>query len=385
MPCRAETGRQVRTLPATAWSRFLALAWVGLLLAGPSTDSAAADNVANIKLPPGFHIALYTDQVPGARSLALGDDGVVYVSTRQQGRVYAVIDQDGDHKVDRVEVVVDGLNTPNGIAYRDGTLYVAETSRILRYRNLAGHLQASPKAEVITNDLPAEHHHGWRYLRMGPDGMLYVGVGAPCNICDEQGYAQIRRLKPDGSDMQVFAKGVRNTVGFDWNPDNGVLWFTDNGRDWLGDDAPPDELDRAPESGLHFGYPYCHGSDILDPEFGSGKSCADYVAPAQKLGAHVAALGMRFYTGDQFPPEYRKQIFIAEHGSWNRSTKVGYRISVVTHDGSHATDYRPFAEGWLHNGKVSGRPVDLLVLADGSLLVSDDQAGALYRIDYRAP
>lgn len=355
------------------------------LIAMAALRAHAASGLEHIDLPSGFNIELYTDQVPGARSLALGDDGVVYVSTRQKGRIYAVLDRDGDHQVETVLILADDLDTPNGIAYRDGTLYVAETSRILRYPDIADRLRDPPKPEVLTTELPSESHHGWRYLRLGPDGMLYVGVGAPCNICDEADFAEIRRLDTDGGGMQAFARGVRNTVGFDWHPQTGELWFTDNGRDWLGDEQPPDELNRAAEAGLHFGYPYCHGGDLLDPEFGDGKSCADYVAPVRALGAHVASLGMRFYTGGQFPAEYRNQVFIAEHGSWNRSTKVGYRVSLVTLDGNRATDYRAFASGWERNGKVSGRPVDLLVLPDGSLLVSDDHAGAVYRIYYRRP
>lgn len=375
---RAPRGFFRQMYTATYW-----LVAVCLLLCSPRPSIAAALN--QIQLPPGFHIELYSDEVPGARSLALGDDGVVFVSTRRQGRVYALLDRDGDYRVDRVLTVLDGLDTPNGIAYDKGTLYVAENSRILRYDGIAQRLDRAPKPKVIRDDLPTEQHHGWRYLRLGPDGMLYVGIGAPCNICDEPGFAQIRRLRTDGSDMTAYAEGVRNTVGFDWHPETGELWFTDNGRDWLGDDQPPDELNRAPQAGMHFGYPYCHGDGIQDPEFGDGKNCSDYTPPVQSLGAHVASLGMRFYTGKQFPAQYRNQVFIAEHGSWNRSTKVGYQVSLVTLEGNRATSYSPFATGWLDGEQVSGRPVDLLVLPDGSMLVSDDAAGAVYRIFYRAP
>lgn len=349
-------------------------------LSFPLQARAALDD---IRLPEGFHIEYYSDQVPGARSLTLGNDGVVFVSTRQLGRVYALLDRDGNHEVDRVLTILDGLDTPNGIDYRDGTLFVAENSRILRYDDIDQRLDNMPQPQVLTTNLPSDRHHGWRYMRLGPDGWLYVGVGAPCNVCLEPDYAEIRRLRTDGSDMQSFARGVRNTVGFDWHPDTGVLWFTDNGRDWLGDERPPDELNRAPRADLHFGFPYCHGVDIRDPEFGAGESCADYVPPVQELVAHTAALGMRFYTGDQFPQQYRNQVFIAEHGSWNRSNKVGYRVSLVTLDGAKAIDYRPFAEGWLQGEEAWGRPVDVLVLPDGSMLVSDDQAGAVYRIYYR--
>lgn len=369
-PCFLHSGNRDVVAAVTLWTA----------LALPGVATAALDQ---IRLPEGFQIEMYTDQVPGARSLALGDAGAVFVSTRQQGRIYAVLDQDGDQRVDRVITIAEDLDTPNGIGYRNGDLYVAETGRILRYRNIAGRLQNMPKPTVLTAGLPTESHHGWRYLRIGPDGLLYVGIGAPCNVCDEPGFAEIRRLRSDGSHMETFAQGVRNTVGFDWHPETGELWFTDNGRDWLGDERPPDELNRAPRAGLHFGFPYCHGSDILDPEFGAGKSCTDYVPPVQGLVAHAAGLGMRFYTGQQFPPHYRNQVFIAEHGSWNRSDKVGYRVSLVTLDGGRATDYRPFAEGWLQGQQAWGRPVDVLVMPDGALLVSDDQAGAVYRIYYQ--
>jgi glucose/arabinose dehydrogenase len=235
---------------------------------------------------------------------------------------------------------------------------------------------------VVRDDLPTDRAHGWRYLRFGPDGRLYVPIGAPCNVCEREGYAVITRLDPAGTGREVFARGVRNTVGFDFHPTTGELWFTDNGRDWLGDDLPPDELNHAPRAGLHFGFPHCHGGFLLDPEYGVGHRCEDFVAPVQRLGPHVAALGMRFYTGSLFPAAYRGRIFIAEHGSWNRSEKIGYRVTTVTLDGNTAVDYAPFASGWLVDGAVRGRPVDLLVMPDGALLVSDDHAGAVYRIGY---
>jgi glucose/arabinose dehydrogenase len=238
----------------------------------------------------------------------------------------------------------------------------------------------------VYDKFPTDRHHGWKFIRFGPDGMLYVPVGAPCNIClreEDPRYASITRMRPDGSGLEVFAHGVRNTVGFDWHPETKELWFTDNGRDWMGDDLPPDELNRAPQQGLHFGYPFFHGSSIPDPEFSKGRNAADYIEPVQNLGPHVAALGMRFYTGKMFPSEYHHQIFIAEHGSWNRSQKIGYRVMLVRLDGNHATSYEVFAEGWLEGDAVWGRPVDVEVLPDGSLLISDDHAGAIYRITYR--
>jgi glucose/arabinose dehydrogenase len=241
-----------------------------------------------------------------------------------------------------------------------------------------------PDAEVLDIDLPSKKRHGWRYIGFGPDDMLYISIGAPCNICLEPDFAQIVRMNPDGSGREMVAQGIRNSVGFTWHPETGDLWFTDNGRDMLGDDLPPDELNHVSAMAQHFGYPFCHGGEILDPKFGDGKDCADYRAPAQKLGAHVAALGVKFYTGSMFPANYREQLFIAEHGSWNRSKKTGYRITLVRLQNGKAVSYEPFATGWLQQESVSGRPVDLLVLTDGSMLVSDDRAGKIYRISYVA-
>ncbi|MGH7673185.1 MAG: PQQ-dependent sugar dehydrogenase [Gemmatimonadales bacterium] len=336
-----------------------------------------------LTLPRGFTIAVYADSVDGARSLALGERGTVFVGSRDAGVVYALVDSNRDGRADEVIQVVRNLGVPNGVAFRDGALYVAEVSRILRYDSIDARLRNPPKPVVITNRLPQEGLHGWRYIAFGPDGRLYVGSGAPCNTCDPgELFASILRLRPDGSGLEVFARGVRNTLGLDWHPATRELWFTDNGRDWLGPDEPPDELNRAPGAGLHFGFPYCHGGSIVDPDFGSGHPCADYVAPERALGAHVAALGMRFYTGTMFPPEYRGQIFIAEHGSWNRIIPVGYRITLVRLEGGRPVSYEPFATGWLHGGGAWGRPVDLLVMPDGALLVSDDKAGVVYRISF---
>jgi glucose/arabinose dehydrogenase len=276
---------------------------------------------------------------------------------------------------------------PNGVAFRDGALYVAEVNRVLRYDNIEANLRRAPEPVVVNDEFPQDEHHGWKFIRFGPDGQLYVPVGAPCNVCDseDERYAALLRMQPDGTGLEVFAHGIRNTVGFDWHPETNELWFTDNGRDMLGDDVPPDELNHAPEPALHFGFPFCHGGDISDPEFGQSRSCDEFTPPAQKLGPHVAALGMRFYTGTMFPEEYRNQIFIAEHGSWNRSEPIGYRVSLVRLDEDyHVTSYEVFAEGWLQeDGKFWGRPVDVLVMPDGSLLVSDDDSGAIYRITYQ--
>ena len=332
----------------------------------------------DIELPPGFSIDEFAD-VPNARSLALGSKGTLFVATRRPGKVYAVVDGAQGRKT--IELV-DGLRQPNGIAFHNGALYVAEIDRVTRYPDIEAHLLDVPKGEQLDIDLPSKSHHGWRYIGFGPDGKLYISIGAPCNICDEEGFARIIRMNPDGSDREAYATGIRNSVGLTWHPESGDLWFTDNGRDMLGDDVPPDELNHATAKGQHFGYPYCHGGEVLDPKFGQGKDCQDYRAPAQNLGPHVASLGLKFYTGAMFPENYRGQIFIAEHGSWNRSKKVGYRITLVRLERGQAVSYEPFALGWLQNESVSGRPVDLLIHTDGSMLVSDDHAGKIYRISY---
>ena len=341
--------------------------------------------VAEIRLPEGFVIEVYA-RVDNARSMTLAPGGTVFVGNRKGDSVWAVRDEDGDFKADRVLRIASGLQMPNGVAMRGGDLYVAEVNRVLRYPGIEDQLDNPPEPVVILDNLPNETHHGWKYIAFGPDGLLYVPVGAPCNNClsDDERFASILRVDADGQGLEVFAHGVRNTVGFDWHPESGELWFTDNGRDWLGDDLPPDELNRAPEPGLHFGYPFCHAGDLPDPDFGDQRPCAEFVAPEQKLGPHVAALGMHFYTGDQFPSRYSGQLFIAEHGSWNRSEKVGYRIALVRLSDGHPTSYEVFAEGWLQGKKAWGRPVDLLQLPDGSLLVSDDHAGAIYRISFEA-
>lgn len=342
-------------------------------------STVANASLDDVQLPPGFTIEDYAD-VPNARSLALGDNGTLFVSNRKGRSVYAVVEND-DGSTRTIELL-DGMRTPNGIAFFKGDLYVAEIDRVYRYANIEDHLDDVPEAELLDIELPSDRHHGWRYIGFGPDDKLYISIGAPCNICDEYGYAQIIRVNVDGSNRETYASGIRNSVGFTWHPESQELWFTDNGRDMLGDDLPPCELNRAPRQGLHFGYPYCHAGDIPDPRFGDGRDCADYTPPAQKLGPHVAPLGVKFYTGDMFPAEYRNQVFIAEHGSWNRSRKIGYRVSLVRLDGNQAVSYEPFAFGWLQGESVSGRPVDLIVTDDGSLLVSDDFSGKIYRISY---
>ncbi|WP_323118536.1 PQQ-dependent sugar dehydrogenase [Burkholderia alba] len=342
--------------------------------------------IERLSLPPGFHIAVLADDIPTAREMAWSPQGILYVGSTE-GRVHALTLRNG--RVSAHHVVASGLTMPVGVAYRDGTLYVSAISRILRFEQIDSRLDTPPKPAVVTDALPTEHHHGWKFIAFGPDGKLYVPTGAPCNIClaDRDRYAMIGRMNPDGSGYESYARGVRNTVGFAWHPLTGDLWFTDNGRDLLGDDRPDDTLNRAPHTGLDFGYPFCHAGNIPDPEFGRKQTCTQYTQPALKLGAHVAALGMRFYTGAMFPAHYRNNVFIAEHGSWNRSRKVGYRVMrvIASADGSQIRQ-EVFVQGWLMpDESVWGRPADVLPLPDGSLLVSDDYAGAIYRITYAAP
>ncbi len=357
-----------------------------LLLVMASTASAQSGlRLDTITLPPGFSISLYAADVPGARSLTLSEAGTLFVGTRR-GSVYALTDADGDQQADQVRVIARGLNSPNGVATLDGALYVAELGRVLRYDDIETRLD-TPPAPVVVKDgfyVGGDGLHAWKFIAFGPDGRLYVPVGFPCNVCaDSDQYGILTRMNPDGTDFETIASGIRNTVGFDWHPTTGELWFTDNGRDWMGDDQPPDELNRMPETGLHYGFPYCHGGTIPDPDFGARRPCSDFTPPAINLGPHVAALGMRFYTGEMFPDEYMNQIFIAEHGSWNRTTPIGYQVSLVRLDDQGAAlSYEPFATGWLQPGGAWGRPVDVLVMPDGALLVSDDLAGVIYRISY---
>lgn len=353
-----------------------------LLLAVLPVMGAAADlPVEKIRLPPGFHIEVFAYPLKGARSMAQAPGGVLFVGTNDaDGKVYAL---ETHTKPPTVHVIAQDLDQPNGVAFRDGALYVAEVSRILRYDHILESLQKPPRPVILPPRFPGEHWHGWKFIRFGPDGKLYVPVGAPCNECEvKDPFGSITRMNPDGTGYEIFARGIRNTVGFDWDPRTRELWFTDNGRDNLGDDKPPDELNHAPRLGMNFGYPYCHGGDLPDPNLGFKHPCSDFTAPEQRLGPHVASLGMRFYTGEMFPAVYRQQIFIAEHGSWNRSRKIGYRIMLVRLQDGKAVSYTPFAEGWKQGENVWGRPVDVEVWTDGSLLVSDDHAGAIYRISY---
>jgi glucose/arabinose dehydrogenase len=364
----------------TAVASFIVTA-LGLVVSA-AAGGPAETRLGDIRVPPGFRIAAYAE-VPDARSMTLGERGTLFVGTRR-GEVYAVLPGDTPEGTHRVVTIARNLHSPNGVAFRGGALFVAENRRILRYDGIESRLSSPPAPVVVNDGFPKDEHHGWKFIRFGPDGMLYVPVGAPCNVCErtDPRYAAILRMRPDGTGLEVFASGVRNTVGFDWNPGMGELWFTDNGRDRMGDDLPPDELNRARRRGLHFGFPYVHGKNLPDPEFGDKGKPAGFTPPEWELPAHVASLGMRFYTGRMFPPGYRGQVFIAEHGSWNRSKPIGYRVSLVRLEGNRAAGYEPFAEGWLQGSGAWGRPVDVQVMPDGSLLVSDDLAGMIYRISY---
>ena len=341
----------------------------------------------NISLPPGFTISVYADNIPGARAMALSDNNILYVGSRNEGKVYGVLDRNSDDVADDVITIAEGLNMPNGVAILGKDLYVAEIHRIIRFRNIDKQLSNPEKPEVVFSALPKKKWHGWKYIKFGPDNKLYIPIGAPCNVCEpgDKPFATISRINSDGSGFEIYARGVRNSVGFDWHPVTGELWFTDNGRDMLGDDLPPDELNHAPVPGMHFGFPYLHGKNIIDPEFGLKAVKFKFTGPARELGPHVASLGMQFYTGSMFPGEYTNQIFIAEHGSWNRSVPIGYRISLVRLDGSEPVSYEIFAEGWLQKNRILGRPVDIELTSDGSMLISDDFSGRIYRISYIKP
>lgn len=352
-----------------------------LLLSG----GVFADILQRLKVPDGFAISLYADNVDNARAMALSDTGIVYVGSFRKGKLHALQDSNGDGKADKKWLLAEGLNMPTGVAYKDGDLYVAVVDRILRFADIDKHLK-NPKYTVFFANLPADKHHGWKYLKFAPNGDLIIPVGAPCNTCEPPSnkHSRIFALDMKTKQLKLLAQGVRNSVGFDFHPDTGQLWFSDNGRDMMGDDIPPDEINRVSKAGQHFGYPYIHGGDISDPEFGKGKKASDYVKPVLKLGAHVAPLGIHFYRAKQYPKKYHKQLFIAEHGSWNRSKKAGYKVGVATIKNNKVVDYKDFVTGFMANEQTYGRPVALLELADGSLLISDDFADAIYRVSYTA-
>lgn len=355
------------------------------------TDAEYNDLLSKVKLPDGFKISIYAANVVDARSLARTPDGkTIFVGNRRRKNVYALTDTNGDMVADKRDTIATGLTMPNGVVYRDGDLYVAEVNRIHRFPNIMNNLSA-PKSEVIFDSYPTDRHHGWKFIAFGPDGKLYVPVGGPCNVCDKEDenevYASITRMNPDGSDMEVYARGVRNSVGFAWHPETEKMWFTDNGRDLLGDDIPACELNLAPEKGMHFGFPFWHQGDIADPDFGDKYPRDKFTEPKFKFEPHSAPLGLRFYQGDMFPAKYKNNLIVAQHGSWNRSPEaghIGYQLRFIQIEGDKVVGDEVFASGWLDKevNKGMGKPVDVLEMPDGSILVSDDVAHCIYRISY---
>jgi glucose/arabinose dehydrogenase len=345
--------------------------------------AAAPDKLptAKLKLPPGFNVEVYAAGMANARSMALGDKGTVFVGSRQVDKVYAIVNKDGKRTV---KIIASGLYRPNGVAFHNGTLYIAELSKISKIDNVEDNLDNPPKPTVIYDNLPKDEAHGWKFIAVGPDNKLYVPVGQPGNnVLHDDAHGQIRRMNLDGTGAEVYALGVRNTVGFDWHPETKQMYFTDNGRDWMSEDVPEDELNRVTKVGEDFGAPYCYQGNISDPEFGWGHSCSDFTPPVALMGPHSASLGLRFYTGNMFPKTYKNVMFVARHGSWNRSKKFGGDIVAVrlNKDGT-VKSVEPFITGFLEDNKYVGRPVDVQQLKDGSLLVSDDWNGAVYRITY---
>lgn len=351
-----------------------------------SQANTSSNIIKHLHLPEGFQISIYADNVPNARSLALGNANLIFVGSGAEGKVYALQDNNGDGVAEKRYTIATDLNMPNGVAYQDDALYVAEINRIIRYDHISQQLAAPPKPIVVYDQFPTNRHHGWKYLRFGPDGNLYTAVGSPCNICEPQQpiFTSLVRLDKYGQHVEILARGIRNTVGFDWQPKTHALFFTDNGRDYLGDDLPPEELNQWSKIGEHFGYPYCHAGYIKDPEFGDRKQCQQFKAPAWQFKAHVAPLGLRFYQGKQFPNKYHQQLFVAQHGSWNRTKPDGYRIALVTFDQNKPVSEEIFIDGWLtSDDEVLGRPVDILEMPDGSLLISDDKLGVIYKVQYK--
>jgi glucose/arabinose dehydrogenase len=352
----------------------------------PPPIAAAVDKLPTAKLnvPAGFNIEVYAAGMANARSLAEGDKGTLFVGSRLVGNVYAIANKDGKRSV---KVLASGLHRPNGVAFRNGTLYIAELSKVSKIDKVEDSLDSPPKLTMIYDNLPKDEAHGWKFIAIGPDNKLYVPVGQPGNnVLHDDAHGQIRRMNLDGSGVEVVARGVRNTVGFDWNPETKQLYFTDNGRDWMSEDVPEDELNRVTKVGEHFGAPYCLQGNITDPEFGWGHSCSEFTPPVGLMGPHSASLGMRFYTGSMFPKSYKNAIIVARHGSWNRSKKVGGDVVVVklNKDGT-VKSMEPLITGFLEDNKYIGRPVDVLQMKDGSLLVSDDWNGAVYRVTYGKP
>lgn len=367
--------------PETNDESVLSLKSMSMPITATPLDKLPLDK---LRLPEGFKLEVYASGLANGRSMQMGDKGTVFVGTRIAGRVYAVTDVAGKREV---KIIAKGLHRPNGVAFKDGTLYVAEVAKISKYPNIEANLDQPPAPVLVYDDLPKDEAHGWKFIKIGPDNKLYVPIGAPGNnLIPPDTHAHIRRMDLDGTNVEIIARGVRNTVGFDWNPKSQQLTFTDNGRDWLSEELPNDELNVLTTAGKeHFGYPFCHQGNLPDVEYGWGKSCSDYTAPIGLLGAHTAALGMRFYTGTAFPAEYQNGIFIAQHGAWNKTKKTGAQVVFAKLDeAGKMISYEPFLTGFLENNEFVGRPVDVQVTPDGALLVSDDLNGAIYRVTYDA-
>ena len=346
----------------------------------PAPKAPGEIPIDKIKVPQGFKVELWAHGINNARVMTWGDKGTLFVSSRVAGNVYAIVDQGGQRVT---KTIAKGLNLPNGVAFKNGTLYVAEIHRITKMEGIEDKLDSPPEMKVVFDTLPKDAPHGWKYLAFGPDGKLYFNIGAPCNVCiPPDTHANISRINADGSGFEYWAHGVRNSVGFDWHPVTKDLYFATHGRDWLGEDVPSDRFDVAPKKGLHFGFPYCHQGDILDPEFGKGRTCGEFAAPLIKTGPHVAGNGVMFYTGSMFPAEYKNRAFLAQRGAWNRTEKSGYKVMMVTLRNGDVPKYETFAEGWLVNNAPWGRPNYTVQMKDGSILLSDDYAGAIYRISY---
>jgi len=353
--------------------------------AGQPTPTPVAELekiLANVKLPPGFKISIWASGVPQARQMALGSKGTMFVGTFDKGTVHAIVDQ-GGKKV--VKPFITGLRMPTGVAFMDNALYVIDIDKLYKYDDPEANLDKAPQGKVVYDDFPPFVPHGWKYLVPDGKGWLFIPVGVPCNIClPPTSTAQYRRVNPANGAAELVALGVRNSVGGAVDPRTGNLWFSENARDWMSDDMPSDKLNHVTRLGEHFGYPYCHQGDMPDPKFAMDHKCSEFTPPVVKLGPHFAPLGMKFYAGSQFPPEYKNGIFIAEHGSWNRKSKVGYRIVFISvdPDGKNPKETVFASGGWLDGQKILGRPADILEATDGSLMVADDQAGAIYQISY---
>ncbi|WP_010324439.1 PQQ-dependent sugar dehydrogenase [Marinobacterium stanieri] len=354
------------------------------LLALGLASTVQALPLEQLQLPPGYRIQVAAE-VPNARQMALSPEGVLYVGTRRDGRVFALQDLDGDQHYETRHTLMSNRRLPNGVSWSNGDLYIAELTQLVRLSDIDARLRNPPTPEPLLTGLPNITHHGWKYLKQAPDGAFFFTLGAPCNVCLESDprFASIMRFDPATGDASPWAHGVRNSVGFAWHPNDGSLWFTDNGRDHLGDNQPDDELNRAEQEGLHFGFPFRHAREVVDPDFGEGADAVNSQAPVALLGAHVAALGISFYTADQFPDTPETTLFMAQHGSWNRSSKVGYRVMRVETKGEQVRSVEPFITGWLQGEQAWGRPVDVVVEPDGDLLISDDRADVIYRVWYQ--